>query len=94
MTPRSIIKAAEWTLTEETAEGAPRAIFRVGCITCGAESEAVDNEPNPVETWALRHTGLNPTHRQFKLTTEWFWRVCPAPGNPYFDLEKGNGDAP
>ncbi|TDC80425.1 hypothetical protein [Streptomyces hainanensis] len=86
---RLIIKAAEWTLTEEAAEGAPRAIFHVACLTCGAESEAVDNQPDPVETWALRHTGLNTSHRQFKLTTEWFWRVVPSPGNPYRALESG-----
>ncbi|WP_158674717.1 hypothetical protein [Streptomyces hoynatensis] len=48
----------------------------------------MNNEPQPVEMWTLRHTGLNPTHRQFKLTTEWLWRVCPAPGNPYFELEQ------
>ncbi|MFD7508015.1 hypothetical protein ACFV5N_01510 [Streptomyces sp. NPDC059853] len=39
--------------------------------------------------WAVKHTGLNPSHRQFKLFTEWFWRVVPAPGNPYYDLERG-----
>ncbi|TDC75554.1 hypothetical protein [Streptomyces hainanensis] len=84
---RAIIRAAEWTLTEETGEGAPRAVFRVACVDCGAASEAVDNQPEPVEMWALRHTGLNTTHRRFRLATEWFWRVVPAPGNPYFDLE-------
>lgn len=89
MSVRLVIKAAEWTLTEETAEGAPRAIFRVECLTCGGESEMVDNQPLPVEMWAVKHTGLNPSHRQFKLFTEWFWRVVPAPGNPYYALERG-----
>ncbi|WP_159049423.1 hypothetical protein [Streptomyces sp. NRRL WC-3618] len=37
----------------------------------------------PVEVWALKHTGLNPTHRQFKAMAETFWRVTPAEGNPY-----------
>uniref|UniRef100_UPI00404014A9 DUF7848 domain-containing protein n=1 Tax=Streptomyces sp. TG1A-60 TaxID=3129111 RepID=UPI00404014A9 len=36
-----------------------------------------------VEVWALKHTGLHPTHRQFKATAETFWRVTPAEGNPY-----------
>ncbi|UCM89271.1 DUF7848 domain-containing protein [Streptomyces marincola] len=90
MSPRAVIKAAEWTLAEETAEGSPRAIFRVECVTCGAESEMVDNEPQPVEMWALQHTGRNITHRQFRLTTQWFWHVFPAPGNPLYELEGGD----
>lgn len=88
--PRTIIKAAEWTLSEETAEGAPRPIFSVTCIICGAASGAVDNVSLPVEMWALKHTGLNTTHRQYKLMTEWFWRVSPAPGNPLYEHESGD----
>ncbi|WP_062207116.1 hypothetical protein [Streptomyces sp. NBRC 109706] len=60
------------------------------CLKCGAESGFVDNEPEPIETWALRHTALNTDHRQFRLTTEWFLRVDPAPGNPLHDQEKEN----
>ncbi|SOD62097.1 hypothetical protein SAMN06297387_104267 [Streptomyces zhaozhouensis] len=90
ITPRSVIKAAEWTLSEETAEGAPRAIFGVTCVTCAAESGFVDNEPHPIEMWALRHTSLHTGHRLFRLTTEWFLRVDPAPGNPLHDTEKEN----
>ncbi|MGW3949647.1 DUF7848 domain-containing protein [Streptomyces sp. NPDC004752] len=80
---RSLIKAAEWTLGLETGEGAPRGIYAAECLTCGAQAPPTDNECLPVEVWALKHTGLNPTHRQFKATTETFWRVTPADGNPY-----------
>lgn len=82
-----IIKSAEWTLAMEDAEGAPRGIFSTMCITCKAESEPVDDERLPVEMWALKHTGLNPTHRQFKAVAETFWRASPMPGNPYFEGE-------
>ena len=88
----TIIRAAEWTLGSETAEGAPEGIHSALCVACGAESEHVDDSRLPVEVWALRHTGRNPTHRQYKATVECFWRVDPAPGNPYFGLPDGGAD--
>ncbi|WP_139238377.1 hypothetical protein [Streptomyces aidingensis] len=83
-----MIKSAEWTLSHDTGEGVPRAIYSAECLNCGRQSAAVDNESLPVEVWALKHTGLNPQHREFKLTTELFWRVDPAPGNPYRELNQ------
>jgi hypothetical protein len=84
---RSIIKAAEWTLGQETGEGAPGAIFSVVCLSCGGEAQPTDNDRLPVEVWALKHTGLNPDHRQFKATAETFWTVTPTKGNPYHDAQ-------
>ncbi|SFD41183.1 hypothetical protein SAMN05421773_114171, partial [Streptomyces aidingensis] len=40
-----------------------------------------------MEVWALKHTGLNPSHRRFTLHTAQPWLVSPAPGNPYYDRE-------
>ncbi|WP_326598553.1 DUF7848 domain-containing protein [Streptomyces sp. NBC_01803] len=101
MIRRTIIKAAEWqlfqansALTEIGDEDAPRTIFRVACVDCGAESEAANNESLPVEMWTLKHTGANPDHRRYRSTMECFWIVLPAPGNPYYDLEKRGGDHP
>lgn len=84
---RSIIRAAEWTLGAETSEGAPTGIYSAECITCGARAQPTDNEPLPVEVWALKHTGLNPSHRQYKSMVETFWRVTPAEGNPYREID-------
>jgi hypothetical protein len=86
---RSVMRIAEWTLAEETAEGATRAMFRMECLACGATSGHVDNVSEPVEMWALKHTGRNLTHRQFKLFTEWFMRVSPAPSNPLYEMGAG-----
>lgn len=83
---RSIIRAAEWTLGPETAEGAPEGMYSAECITCGAQAQPTDNERLPVEVWTIKHTGLNPTHRQFKAMQETFWRVTPAEGNPFRGL--------
>ncbi|MFE2426355.1 hypothetical protein ACFXJ5_06295 [Streptomyces sp. NPDC059373] len=87
-----IIKAAEWTLSVETGEGAPQNIFAVLCIACGVESPAVDDDRLAVELWALQHTGSHPTHRQYQPKILGFWRVDPAPGNPYYALEAGGGE--
>jgi hypothetical protein len=46
---RSIIKAAQWTLGPETAQGAPQGIYSTQCLTCGAQAEPTDNERLPVE---------------------------------------------
>ncbi|WP_164836288.1 DUF7848 domain-containing protein [Actinacidiphila soli] len=82
MNPSAIIKAAEWTLSVEAADGAPSGIFQVQCIACAEMSPAVDDDRLAVELWAMKHTGANTAHRQFKLATESFWRVDPAPSNP------------
>jgi len=84
---RSITKAAEWTLGAETAEGAPEGIYSAECIMCGAQAQPTENARLPVEVWALKHTGLNPAHRQFKAMAETFWRVTPGEGNPYRELD-------
>ncbi|MFB7086772.1 hypothetical protein [Streptomyces sp. NPDC056296] len=75
---RAIIKAAEWTLGREPGEGAPQAICSAVCMDCGQEAPASDNDRAPVEMWALKHTGLNPSHRQYKAMVETYWCVYPA----------------
>ncbi|UUU23559.1 DUF7848 domain-containing protein [Streptomyces sp. DSM 40750] len=91
---RSIIKAADWTLAPETAEGTPQGTYSAVCLTCGAESPTPDSERLPAEVWALKHTGLHPRHRQFKARTETFWRVTPAEGNPHRETDPRSAQAP
>jgi hypothetical protein len=94
MSPRTIITAAEWTLGAETAEGAPQGIFGAKCITCGAEAVPMDDDRLPVEVWTLKHTGANPSHRQYVASVHTFWRVSPAPGNPFHELADGRQEEP
>jgi hypothetical protein len=83
MTTHTIIRAAEWTLGTETAEGAPRApLYEAQCTTCGDASDATEGSQIGPELWALKHTGRNPEHRTFRAVITSFWRVDPAPGNP------------
>jgi hypothetical protein len=80
---RSIIRAAEWALGVDTSKDAPQSTCFAVCLTCGGKSEASADDRLAVEIWALKHTGLNPSHRHYKATTETHWRVTPAEGNPY-----------
>ncbi|WKX69980.1 hypothetical protein [Streptomyces sp. XD-27] len=77
----TLIKGAEWMLSPETAEGAPRGIYGAQCLTCAEESGLVDDDTRPVGVWAIAHTRDNPTHRQFLVTTHKHWRVEPVPAN-------------
>ncbi|MEU0084879.1 hypothetical protein [Streptomyces sp. NPDC006274] len=88
MSRRTIIKAAEWHLGLDTTKGAPeQALHEAECTTCGEKSGATEGRQLPAETWAIKHTGERPGHRSFRATTTSFWRVTPAPGNPYADSE-------
>jgi hypothetical protein len=83
MTPRLIIKAAEWHLGLDTEEGAPEGpLHEAQCTTCHEKSGATEGQRLPAETWALQHTGRHPGHRSFRATSTTFWRTTPATGNP------------
>ncbi|MBX9398715.1 hypothetical protein K4749_35320 [Streptomyces sp. TRM72054] len=85
---RAIIKAAEWTLGPETAEGAPKGpMYEAECTSCGESSGAKEGESLPAEVWTLKHTGSHPTHRTYRAIITSFWRVSPAEGNPYHESE-------
>ncbi|MFC4609706.1 hypothetical protein ACFO9E_18075 [Streptomyces maoxianensis] len=87
---KSLIKAAEWTLSTDTAQGAPQEpMYESECTTCAESSGATEGSRVHPEIWALKHTGSHPTHRQFRAVITSFWRVSPAEGNPLYDQEAG-----
>lgn len=84
----AIIRAAEWTLGPEEADGAPEELlYGAECTTCGEQSGVTESERLPAEVWALKHTGANPVHQTYRAIITSFWRVVPAEGNPYRELE-------
>lgn len=82
MTMQVITKGADWTLSRETAEGAPEGIYGAQCLTCAERSGLMDNDPRPIRAWTIEHTRQKPRHRQFRFTTEQFCRVDPTPAAP------------
>jgi hypothetical protein len=84
VTTRAIIRAADWHLGIDLEDGAPtQPLNEAECTTCGEKSGATEGTRLPVELWALKHTGQRPDHRSFRAIQTTFWRVTPAPGNPY-----------
>lgn len=79
---RAVIRHADWTIASDTTPGASGPIYELECTTCLETSDASEERTDP-EDWALRHTGSNPSHRSYRATVTMFFRVTPAPGNPY-----------
>lgn len=70
-------RGALWELLAETAEGAPHMIYGAECLAC-PETCRMDNNPRPVQAWAIAHTHAHPTHRQYLLTSQKHGRVTPV----------------
>lgn len=84
MSAHTVIAAAEWTLSVDTETGAPdQPLHEAECTTCGETSGATEGRRLPAEVWALKHTGAYPNHRSYRAIQTSFWRITPAPGNPY-----------
>ncbi|WP_274561989.1 hypothetical protein [Streptomyces spiramyceticus] len=89
MTVKAIIRAADWTLGPDVSDGAPdQPLHDVECTTCGESPDCAVGDRLPAEIWALKHTGLKPTHRGYRAVQTTFWRASPAPGNPLYSSEQ------
>jgi hypothetical protein len=78
VTAHVILRGAELMLCAERAEDAPDAAYCAECLTCRAQSAWFEDDPKPVQVWALDHTerqGM--THNQFSVTALNHWRVDP-----------------
>ncbi|MFE7029429.1 hypothetical protein ACFU9Y_03900 [Streptomyces sp. NPDC057621] len=86
---KSILQAAEWTLATDTVDGQPKpTLYEAWCLTCKESSDVTEGERLPAEIWALKHTGLRPQHRTFAAIITTTWRVSPAEGNPFHEMER------
>lgn len=65
------------TLTEDPDK--PGIVFRARCLEdgCGESSEPSDGDREPVELWALAHTGRT-AHQSFEEVMTRRWRVQPS----------------
>lgn len=87
MSTRELHAYAEWTLSGDTREGVPVAIFLMRCMTCHESPAEASDDGTPQQTWALNHTGSHPEHQGFKLITETYWRVEPRRSNPHAEVQ-------
>lgn len=72
MTPRARYRFVPHTLTADP-EAEPE-IFEAECTTCDAKSEASGGNRDPVELWALAHTGRT-GHTGYREIVTRFWRA-------------------
>lgn len=84
MSPRAVIRYADWTIGPDRTPGASGPIYELECTTCGEASDAAE-ERTPPEDWAFTHTGRNTDHRSYRAIGTSFLRVEPAPGNPLYE---------
>ncbi|WP_405797935.1 hypothetical protein [Streptomyces sp. NBC_01506] len=78
----TVIRHADWSLGVDTEPGASGPVHEIACTTCGESSGAAEERASR-EQWALHHTGGHPSHRGYRGITAAFFRMTPAPGNPY-----------
>ncbi|GHB60619.1 hypothetical protein GCM10010347_33340 [Streptomyces cirratus] len=74
MTPRSVIRFANWTMGPETAPEAPKRVHELQCTTCLAASSA-NEDFETARDWAFHHVGRNPSHQGYRETVTRFWRM-------------------
>ncbi|WP_329115476.1 DUF7848 domain-containing protein [Streptomyces sp. NBC_01465] len=80
MSPRSVIKHADWMLGADLGDGVSPPIREIECTSCSERSEASTTQLGP-DSWALRHAG-GTRHTGFREIVTAFIRATPAPGNP------------
>ncbi|MFD9486166.1 hypothetical protein ACFWBX_19685 [Streptomyces sp. NPDC059991] len=85
MSPRSVIRYAEWVLGRDTTPGASGPVYLMECTTCLDASPPADTSDGP-EDWAINHTARYHDHGGFRALVTSFARVTPAPGNPLYKL--------
>lgn len=83
-TPRAVDRRAWWTLTADFTADAPAPLYGLECVRCGDAPERSE-EREPLELWALRHTGRTVTHREYVAVTVAPYRALPLGGNPSFE---------
>lgn len=88
MSPRSVIRRAEWTIGPEQRDGAVVAPLReIGCMDC-KDSSGTSSRQADTDWWGLRHAGLT-GHRRYSEITVALLEAAPAPTNPLREKEEG-----
>jgi hypothetical protein len=72
--PKAIIRHEQWTLTPDREPDAAPLSYAMQCAVCGEASEAAGSWNEP-QSWALGHSGQNPSHHSYSEIITRPWRT-------------------
>ncbi|MFC8871534.1 hypothetical protein ACFUAC_28480 [Streptomyces sp. NPDC057148] len=76
--PHTVIAFKQWHLVPDREPDAPDVTHRMRCLVCGEES-APEGGWAPPQTWALEHSGKNPSHLTYEEVMTRPWRTWMQP---------------
>jgi RimJ/RimL family protein N-acetyltransferase len=72
-----VLRFETWTISRHTEPDAEPTTHAIQCAACGEKSLVFD-ELAPAQLWALKHAGLNPTHRAYREIIARPWQARPT----------------
>lgn len=72
--PRAIVRHETWTLTPDREPDAAPLSYKMRCTMCEEESPKSEGWNDP-QSWALAHSGKNPSHRTYSEVISRPWRT-------------------
>lgn len=68
------MRYVNWRLTPDREPDAPTVTHAMKCSVCGDHS-APDGDWNPPQSWAMAHSGKNPSHHSYVEIITRPWRT-------------------
>lgn len=72
--PRAVIKRVQWTLSPDKEPDAEPLTYAMKCVVCSDGSPRSEEWDQP-QSWALAHSGENPSHHTYRETITRPWRT-------------------
>lgn len=76
--PHTVIATRQWTITPDREPDAASVTHQMKCDVCG-EASGADGDWEPPQTWALNHSGRNPSHHSYSEVITRPWRTFMNP---------------
>ncbi|MDT9698271.1 hypothetical protein [Streptomyces sp. P17] len=76
--PHTVITHKQWHLVPDRKPDAPPLTHAMKCLVCGEQS-APDRSWEPPQSWALGHSGRNPSHNSYEEIITRPWRTWMQP---------------
>lgn len=83
VSPRTVLLYANWLITPATEAPVPPITFQMECVKCsmlnGTDDPGATSVPSEnfadVQIWALRHSGRNRDHTDYREHVQRYWRT-------------------